>query len=872
MTKSVQKPQAMNELTPLMRQYLEIKRKYPDVVLLYRMGDFYETFDEDAKTAAKVLGITLTSRSNGKAAATPLAGFPYHALESYLYKFMQAGYRVAICEQVEDPKLAKGIVKREVVEVVTPGTALSEQFLKAKEANFLVGIAREENAIGLAVIDVSTGSFECLETELPLLKSILAGLNPREILLPQNDDNLRAKVGNGRWLMTPMEDWIYHPDFAEATLTKKFSTKNLKGFGLTTSPLAVQAAGVILYYLQTYQGRKLEHVTRIRVLPMQDWMVLDQDTVRNLELFRTISGEGDQTLVTALDETVTAAGGRLLRDWLHKPLINESLINQRLAQVELFFNDHHVCDDLRSVLRQADDIERLLAKLGSGRASGRDLVALRRTLNLLPELRTLLNQHLTTEFQRHFDRLPEMSVMETRIGEMIVDEPPVSVKEGGFIRDGVDADLDESRGLARNAKDWLVKYQKEERERLGIPSLKVSYNKVFGYYIDITHTHKERVPDSYMRKQTLVNSERFITPELKEYEEKVLGAEDRYTAREYEIFDALRRDVLNEAADFQAIAAGLAELDVLNTFAYVAYERDYVRPEINQSTTIEINAGRHPVIERLLPVEDSFIPNDLKISAEHDQILIITGPNMAGKSTYLRQIGLIVLMAQVGCFVPARSAKIGLVDRIFTRVGAADNLARGESTFLVEMNETANILNNATQRSLILLDEIGRGTSTYDGLAIAWAIVEHLHAHSKIAARTLFATHYHELVALEKLLERVKNYNMAVKEYGDKVIFLRKIIPGGADKSYGIHVAQMAGVPLTVIQRANEILQSLDGGTVAVSSDTVSESQPSFDQNQMSLFARQENRLRDKLKGIDLNHLTPMQALTLLDELQQEVK
>lgn len=871
MANPTKKSKSGSDLTPLMRQYSEIKRKYPDVVLLYRMGDFYETFDDDAKTASRVLGITLTSRSNGKAAATPLAGFPHHALESYLYKFMQAGYRVAICEQVEDPKLAKGIVKREVVEVVTPGTALSEQFLHAKEANFLVGLARVENAIGLAVIDVSTGSFECLETTQTLLKSILAGLNPKEILLSQTDEVLQKWVGDGRWLVTQIEEWVYHPDFAEATLTKKFSTKNLKGFGLTDSKLAVKAAGAILYYLQTYQGRKLEHVTRIRVLPMQDWMVLDQDTVRNLELFRTISGEGDQTLVAALDETVSSAGGRLLRDWLHKPLINAALINQRLGQVELFFTDHHVCDDLRSVLRQVDDIERLLAKLGSGRASGRDLVALRRTLNLLPELGTLLNEHLTPEFKNHFDSLPDLSAIEARIAQTIVDEPPVSIKEGGFIRDGVDGDLDESRGLARNAKDWLVNYQRSERERLGIPSLKVSYNKVFGYYIDITHTHKERIPENYMRKQTLVNSERFITPELKVYEEKVLGAEERYMAREYELFDALRSEVLAESADFQAVAAVLAELDVLNTFAYLAYERDYVRPEINASTVIKIVDGRHPVIERLLPVEDSFIPNDLNISAGQDQILIITGPNMAGKSTYLRQVGLIVLMAQVGSFVPARSAKIGLVDRIFTRVGASDNLARGESTFLVEMNETANILNNATQRSLILLDEIGRGTSTYDGLAIAWAIVEHLHANAKIAARTLFATHYHELVALEKLLERVKNYNVAVKEYGDKVIFLRKIIPGGADKSYGIHVAQMAGVPLTVIQRANEILQSLDGGTVAVASNKISEPLPSFDQNQMSLFSQQEHRLRDKLKGIDLNHLTPMQALALLDELQQEV-
>jgi len=860
------------ETTPLMRQYHAIKRKYADVVLLYRMGDFYETFADDARTAAKVLGITLTARSNGKGTSVPLAGFPHHALERYLYKFMQAGYRVAICEQVEDPKLAKGLVKREVVEVVTPGTALSDQFLKAKEANYLVSLVRRDDELGIAIIDVSTGSFQCLETDLAISKAILSSLNPREILLPEDDDDLKNLIGHGQWLITPLETWIYHSDFAELALTKKFSTKNLKGFGLTKSPLAVRAAGAVLYYLQTYQGRKLEHVTRIRLLPTEEWMVLDPDTVRNLELFHTISGEGGQTLVTTLDETVTAAGGRLLRDWLSRPLNQAKLIQDRLDQVALFFKDNRVCADLRSLLHQADDIERLLGKLGTGRASARDLTALRRTLSLMPELKSLLKNQLTVTLNTHIRLLPDISALADHIAEMIVDEPPVSVKEGNFIRDGVDAELDESRGLARNAKDWLIKYQATERERLGIPSLKVGYNKIFGYYIDITHTHQERIPETYTRKQTLVNSERFITPELKEYEEKVLGAEERYMAREYELFDKLRQTVLAESSDLQAIAAVLAELDVLSNFAQIAYDRDYVQPEINNSLRIKIESGRHPVIERLLPVEESFIPNNLVIDADEDQILIITGPNMAGKSTYLRQVGLIVLMAQIGCFVPARSAIIGLVDRIFTRVGASDNLARGESTFLVEMNEAANILNNATRGSLILLDEIGRGTSTYDGLAIAWAIVEHLHANSALAARTLFATHYHELVALEKLLDRVKNYNVAVREYGDKVIFLRKIIPGGADKSYGIHVARMAGVPLAVIQRANEILLSLDSGSVAVARDKISEPAPGFDQNQLNLFAEQESRIRDKLQAVDVNHLTPLDALNLLHDLTKDMK
>ena len=857
--------------TPLMKQYLEIKAKYPDVLLLYRMGDFYETFGDDAKVTSKVLGITLTSRSNGKAAKVPLAGFPYHALDAYLYKYMQAGLRVAICEQVEDPKQAKGIVKRQVVEVATPGSAMSEHFLTAKESNYLVCVFAGNKRIGLSFLDVSTGKFSVLELLPNQLRAFLAGLSPREILLSEDDSESESYLGRGKWLITRVESWVFNIDFAQSELTKQFKTQGLKGFGMSGMKAGTSAAGAILYYLQSYQGRDLKHVTGIQSLSADDWMTIDDDSLRNLELFRSLRGGDEGTLISALDESVTSGGGRLLRDWLHKPLLDKERIENRLDQVQVFFEHSELRQKLREILKQIADLERLLSKLSSTRGSGRDLAGLRSSIQLLPELAKLLDDKHIHKIGLHVEALPDVSPLLAELERLIVDEPPVSVKNGGLIRDGIDPELDEIRGIARNAKAWLVEFQATERQRLGISSLKIGYNRVFGYYIDITNTHKDLVTEDYIRKQTLVNSERFITEELKEYEEKVLHAEERYTAREYEIFDDLRIQVLTEAVNIQAIADFIARLDVVSTFAKISYDRNYCRPELNQSLQIEISNGRHPVIEQLLPVDEAFIPNDLLIDASADQILLITGPNMAGKSTYLRQIGLLVLLAQIGCYIPADKAKIGMVDRIFTRVGASDNLAGGESTFLVEMNETANILNNATQRSLILLDEIGRGTSTYDGLAIAWALIEYLHGKTEQAARTLFATHYHELTKLEGILPRLKNYNVAVREYDEKVIFLRKIVPGGASKSYGIHVAQMAGVPLPVIQRANEILSDLDSGEISVRSDEISESTPTFDSHQMSLFDKQERVLRDKLKGLKLDQMTPLEAMVLLDEMAKSI-
>ena len=857
--------------TPLMRQYLEIKSKYPDVILLYRMGDFYETFGDDAKVTSKVLGITLTSRSNGKAAKVPLAGFPYHALDAYLYKYMQAGLRVAICEQVEDPKQAKGIVKRQVVEVATPGSAMSEQFLTAKESNYLVCVYAGNKEIGLSFLDVSTGKFSVLELQPNQLRSFLAGLAPREILLSEDDSESESYLGRGKWLLTRVESWVFNTDFALSELTKQFKTQGLKGFGMTGMKAGTSAAGAILYYLQSYQGRDLKHVTGIQSLSADDWMTIDDDSLRNLELFISLRGGDEGTLISALDESVTSGGGRLLRDWLHKPLLDKERIENRLDQVQVYFDHSELRQNLREILKQIADLERLLSKLSSTRGSARDLAGLRSSIHLLPELAKLLDDKHIHKIGLHVEALPDVSALLSELERLIVDEPPVSVKNGGLIRDGIDPELDEIRGITRNAKAWLVEFQATERQRLGISSLKIGYNRVFGYYIDITNTHKDLVPEDYIRKQTLVNSERFITEELKEYEEKVLHAEERYTAREFELFDKLRIQVMAEAVHIQSIADFVARLDVVSTLAKISYDRNYCRPELNQSLQIEISNGRHPVIEQLLPVDEAFIPNDLLIDASEDQILLITGPNMAGKSTYLRQIGLLVLLAQIGCYIPADKAKIGMVDRIFTRVGASDNLAGGESTFLVEMNETANILNNATQRSLILLDEIGRGTSTYDGLAIAWALIEYLHGKTEQAARTLFATHYHELTKLEGILPRLKNYNVAVREYDEKVIFLRKIVPGGASRSYGIHVAQMAGVPLPVIQRANEILSDLDSGEISVRSDEISEAVPTFDTQQMSLFDKQERVLRDKLKGLKLDQMTPLEAMVLLDEMTKSI-
>ena len=835
MTKSTEK---IDETTPVMRQYNAVKAQYPDALVLFRMGDFYETFREDAKQAAKILNITLTKRANGKAAAVPLAGFPYHALESYLHKLLKAGLKVAICEQVEDPKLAKGVVKRAVVEIITPGTAISDRFLEKEKNNYLVSVYINGENAGLAALDISTGEFYLSEIPTARITEAVLDLHPAEIICPESiQKEIQTLFANQVLRITPLEDWIFTYETAYQTLIEHFKTDSLKGFGCQSAVHGITAAGPILYYLRQNYQTNLQHIYSIRNLATDETVLIDDFTRRNLEIFQTMqSGDRKGTLMDVIDQTVSPMGVRLLTKWLIRPLRDPAAINQRLDGVEFLYNNAKIRRQLREMLAHCGDLERLISRLSTNRASAREIVALKNTLKLIPGIRDLLpNQLAFSEINSFLNPLPELvELLERAIKD---EDLPLSIHEGGFIKDGYSAELDEYRHIARHGKEWIARLQETERQKLGIPSLKVGYNKVFGYYIEVTRTHAEKIPPEYIRKQTLVNNERFITPELKEYEEKLLNAEERINQIEFELFQDLRTKILQFIETIQKNAGALAQIDVLAGLAELAEKNRYCRPVINDGTAIDIKAGRHPVVEHLLPPGEKFIANDLHIDNLSEQILIITGPNMAGKSTYLRQIGLIVLMAQIGSFVPADSATIGVVDKIFTRVGASDNLAAGESTFLMEMHETANILNNVTPHSLVLLDEIGRGTSTYDGMAIAWSVTEYLHNQPNVAAKTLFATHYHELTELEKILPRLKNYNVAVREYGDRVIFLRKIVPGGCDKSYGIHVAQMAGVPPEVIGRAREILTNLSPEEKVLPTNREKfRHLPEKDANQLGLF------------------------------------
>jgi DNA mismatch repair protein MutS len=862
----------IDESTPVMRQFSAIKARHPDALLLFRMGDFYETFREDAKTAAKILNITLTKRANGKAATVPLAGFPYHALDNYLHKLLKAGLKVAICEQMEDPKLAKGIVKREVVELVTPGTAIADNYLEKEKNNYLVSVIFNEATAGLATIDVSTGEFFLSEIPQVRLKETVLSLQPSEILCAERQQKEVGALFNNQVLrITPMEDYFYSHEMAYETLINHFRTQSLKGFGCEKATMGIMAAGPVISYLRLNHQTNLEHISSLKLQSDRDIVLIDEFTQRNLEIFRTIQNGGERgTLLRVINETVTPMGSRLLVKWMRAPLRDIAEIRQRHDRVEYFFNKHKQRDELRKMLGQVSDLERFISRLAANRAGARELNSLRTTLDLIPDILTLLaDDKIFGELKLNLQ--PLESIVKLLSVALKDKDVPLSVREGGFIRDGYSEELDEYRYIIRHGKEWILQMQAKEREALKIPTLKVGYNRVFGYYIDITKPHVDKVPDTYIRKQTLVNSERFITPELKEYEEKLLTAEEKMAEVEYEIFLAIREKVLKEIKAIQQNAAIIAELDVLGTLAYIADRYQYTRPQMNESSRIVIRDGRHPVVESLLPPGEKFVPNDTDVDNKTNQILIITGPNMAGKSTYLRQVGIIVLLAQMGSFIPAEEASIGVVDKIFTRVGASDNLAAGESTFLMEMNETANILNNVTPHSLILLDEIGRGTSTYDGMSIAWAVTEYLHQHKDVAAKTLFATHYHELTELEKLFPRVKNLNVAVKEYGDRVVFLRKIIPGGCDKSYGIHVAQMAGIPMEVIHRANEIMSNLSSGERVLPTDKSKYHKiPEPDKNQLGLFDQRESELRKKLSEVDINSMTPMEALQKLDQLKKK--
>ena len=864
--------------TPLMEQYLAIKAKHKNAVLFYRMGDFYEMFYEDAKIASDVLGITLTSRAHGKAANVPLAGFPYHALDTYLTKMIKAGYRVAICEQVEDPKKAKTIVKRDVIEIITPGTTFSDDILVSNRNNYLVSIFIKKDTCGLAAADVTTGEFFVTEFAREKLKEQLLSIQPSEILVAETQMSyIKSNLSLSQDIfITHRDDWIFNRDYGYEILIDQFKTASLKGFGCEDLDAGIAAAGAILNYLKENQKNELSHISQLRRRYDSDYMTIDPTTQKNLELVQSLSQRNNRgTLLAVIDQTRTAMGGRRLVNWLLNPLNQIQPIKIRLDAVEDFLEKEILRKNLQEMLSQIGDMERLISKITTGRANARDLIALKSALKLIPDFKSDLLEAESEYSRRIQENLREIAEVVAEIEKAIMDEPPLATTEGGLIRYGYNTELDRLREIAHSGKDWIARLQKTERERTGIPSLKVSYNKVFGYYIEITKPHLAKVPQDFIRKQTLVNAERFITPELKEYEEQVLGAEEKIIALEYELFDQVRNLVARNVKEIQQNASLLGELDCLLNFAEIARDNNYRKPNITLDDEIIIKDGRHPVVEKLLPPGESFVPNDVHLNNSSDQILIITGPNMAGKSTYLRQVGLIALLAQVGSFVPASSAKIGLVDKIFTRVGASDNLAAGESTFLMEMNETANILNNATPKSLILLDEIGRGTSTFDGLSIAWAVAEYLHNSPEIAAKTLFATHYHELTELELILPRVKNYNVAVKEWSDKVIFLRKIVPGGCDRSYGIQVAQLAGLPSRVIERAKEVLSNLEADELAPDEKPrlARHDSKNYGQKesvvQLDLFARQESQIRKKLEQIDINKLTPLDALNKMHELIQ---
>ena len=853
--------------TPLMRQYNEVKAEYSDAIVLFRMGDFYETFSEDAKTTAKILGIILTKRSNGAATDVPLAGFPYHALDNYLHKLVNAGHRVAICEQVEDPKLAKGIVKREVIEVVTPGTITDSQALDQKANQYLASLHFGKTNVGYAVLDQSTGEFFVGECAPDRLTESLRKFSPREVLVGES-----VVYSTADWyrtlkpFMTKVEDWIYSYDQGYRSLTAHFHVKSLKGFGCESLPDGITAAGTIFHHMTQTLSGAMEHVSAIHPVLENDVMGLDGFTVRNLEIFKSLATQGTHgTLIEVLDDTVTAGGGRLLKQWLNRPITDKKRLNKRLDIVGAFVEDTRIREDMRERLKNVSDIERIVGRVNNGKVTPKEINGLRLSLEQIPEIIGELKKAKDNNLNAFTKQFGDTDKVKDTIIQTLDLDAPSQIKQGNVILSGVDEELDELRKLRSGGKEWIAELQSSEREQTGIPSLKIGYNRVFGYFLEITKAHGEKVPESYIRKQTLVNSERYITPELKEYEEKILSAEEKIEAIESKLFTNLCHEILSNAATLQENASVLSRLDVLTNFGQVAKANKYVRPRLDSKNVLEIKDGRHPVVEQLLPATERFIPNNLMMDTANNQIHLITGPNMAGKSTYLRQIGLIVLMAQVGCYVPVKAANIGLVDKLFTRVGASDNLAGGESTFLVEMNEAANILNNATERSLILLDEIGRGTATYDGLSLAWAITEHLHNNETVSARTLFATHYHELTDLEKSLERLENHHIAVKEFGDKIVFLRQIMPGPGDKSYGIHVAQMAGLPKQVISRATEILnyhlanhptdQKLDVEAV---------------DDQISIFAAQESALKSDLSELDVLNLSPLEAIRKLDALKKK--
>lgn len=865
--------------TPLMTQYVEMKKKHPDAVLLFRVGDFYETFSDDAIAASEILGITLTRRANGKAAYVELAGFPHHALDTYLPKLVRAGKRVAICEQLEDPKLTKKLVKRGITELVTPGVNLNDNTLRPRENNFLAGIHINKSSVGVAFLDLSTGEFLCAQGDKDYIDKLIANIAPKELLRMHGTRQFCEENISHKCSVFELDDWVYTTDAATERLVKHFGTSSLKGFGVDGMHEAVIAAGSLLYYLDLTQHTNISHITTLGRIDGDKYVRLDKFTIRNLELLSPLAEEG-LSLLKVIDKTVTPMGGRKLRSWLSFPLLDIDEITRRQDAVEYFFKDVACRERSEEALRRVGDLERLMAKLASNRIGPRDFVSLRDSLRAADNLRMVLSESDSEVFRKMAQDMSDTSQLSETIARVLVDDAPTQLGRGNAIAAGVDAELDELRNLHSNSKRALEEIRDRESEQTGIPSLKIAFNNVFGYYIEVRNTHKDKVPETWIRKQTLVNAERYITPELKEYEEKIMGAEDRILAIENRLFSELVQGALTFIPRIQRNAIATATVDCLFSLAQVAEEYRYVRPVVDDSMKISITEGRHPVIERRLPAGEPYISNSVELDSDGHQILMITSPNMSGKSALLRQTALIVLMAQIGSFVPAEAAHIGLVDKIFTRVGASDNISSGESTFMVEMNEAASILNNMSNRSLILFDELGRGTSTYDGISIAWAIVEHIHENGHFRPKTLFATHYHELNEMEKTFNRIVNYNVSVKEIKGKVVFMRKLERGGSAHSFGIHVAKLAGMPPSIVKRADQVLARLEEGskTEPGAADGKIKGKGGMkdigkarDGYQLSFFQLDDpllSQIRDRLLGINIDNLTPLQALTTLHDLQ----
>ena len=866
--------------SPLMRQHAELKKRFPDAILLFRVGDFYETFGEDARKASQILGVTLTRKTAGGGEYTDLAGVPYHALEQYLPRLVRAGLRVAICEQLEDPKSAKGLVKRGITELVTPGVAYNDMVLEVRENNFLCGLHLTDKIHGISFLDVSTGEFYVAQGDLTYIDKLLSNFRPSEVVLQRKKQRWFQEQFSERYYCNTFDDWVFAPDFANELLLKQFGTASLKGFGVEDLDMGIIAAGAVLYYLQDTQHNQTANITRLSRVERDRYVWLDRFTVRNLELVAS-PNDNAKTLLDIMDQTLTPMGSRLMRRWILMPLKEVAPIEERLAVVDVLVRDSELRQALATQIKAIGDLERLITKAAVGRINPREMLQLRRSLDAVDEVKRICNGSGKESLKQLAERLNPCPLLAERIGREIVPEPPAKVEKGGMIAAGVDEELDKLRAMAGSGKDYLMGLQQKESAATGIPSLKIGFNNVFGYYFEVYNTHKDKVPAEWVRRQTLTNAERYITPELKEYEDKILGAEERILALESQLYGQLMAAVTEYIQPVQYDAQMVAQLDCLLSFAETALSRNYCRPELNEGDKIEITEGRHPVIEAQMGTGEQYVSNNVMLDRENQQIMIITGPNMSGKSALLRQTALITLMAQMGCYCPAQRAVIGIVDKVFTRVGASDNLSSGESTFMVEMNETASILNNVSDRSLVLLDEIGRGTSTYDGISIAWAITEYLHDNKKARPKVMFATHYHELIEMENQYGRIKNYHVSVKEIDGRVIFLRKLVPGGSEHSFGIYVARLAGMPPQVVNRADAMLETLEAKNRRTEVEDKSAQKPKKEQKtdgtegyQLSFIQLDDPTLleiKDKILDIDIDTLTPIEALLKLNEIKKIV-